>query len=70
MYGSYAKDCAHKNSDIDVAVVVPKIKDWFSESAMLCHAIWNVDTSIEPILIEENEASPLYSDIMHTGITV
>jgi len=71
LYGSYSKDCAHKNSDIDVAVIVPELKgDWMETSSKLWGATWNVNTLIEPVLIEECHPSPLYEDIMTNGIAV
>ena len=71
LYGSYSKDCAHKDSDIDVAVVVPKLSgDFMVTLAQLWTASRKVSTLIEPVLIEECHPSPLYDDILQTGIAV
>lgn len=71
LFGSYSKGNAHKESDIDVAVIVPELKDdWLSVSAKLWGATWDVSTKIEPVLLEDIHPSPLYQDIMHTGIAV
>ena len=71
LYGSYSKDCAHKDSDIDVAVVVPKLSgDFLVTLAQLWTASRKVSTLIEPVLIEECHPSPLYDDILQTGIAV
>lgn len=71
LYGSYSKGTAHKDSDIDVAVIVPELdNNWLETSAKLWGATWNINTLIEPILMEESDSSPLYSDIMRTGIAV
>ena len=37
MFGSYAKDCPNEWSDIDVAVIVPKIEEgtWWDASSSL-----------------------------------
>lgn len=68
LYGSYSKGTAHKDSDIDVAVIVPKIKDdKLTSSAYLWHKVDDVSLLIEPVLMEEGEASPLYEDVMRTG---
>ncbi len=41
MFGSYAKDCPNEWSDIDVAVIVPKITEgtWWETSAKLNHDV-------------------------------
>ena len=55
----------------DVAVVVPKLKDDFLKtSSLLWSLTWDINTSIEPVLIEEGQSSPLYEDILQTGILV
>ena len=70
MFGSYAKGCPNEWSDIDVAVIVPKIEKgtWWETSSSLCHDVDNVSLLIEPILLEQDEESPIYREVMHTGI--
>ena len=72
MYGSYAKGCPNVWSDIDVAVIVPQINNekWLEQSAELVHESHLTNSLIEPVLMEENEDSLLYSDVMRTGIAV
>lgn len=72
MFGSYSKGNANSDSDIDVAVVVPKIdKDkWLEWSKTLWHYVDGVSMLIEPVLMEQDEQSPLYRDVMRTGIAV
>ena len=71
LYGSYSKGNAHAESDIDVAVIVPKLHDdWLKLSTRLWMIAPMVDIHIEPVLMEENEPSPLYRDVMRTGIAV
>lgn len=71
LYGSYSKGNAHAESDIDVAVIVPKLHDdWLKLSTRLWMIAPKVDIHIEPVLMEENEPSPLYRDVMRTGIAV
>ena len=49
IFGSYAKNNAHKYSDIDVCVVSPKFgKDPVDEMQYLFKQRRNVDSSIEP----------------------
>ena len=71
MYGSYSKGNANRDSDIDVAVVVSSYGDRKLE---LSKALWrdvdNVSLLIEPVLISEDHPSPLYDDVMRTGIAV
>ena len=70
LYGSYSKGTATKDSDIDVAVIVPRIENRFYLSGKLWGATRQIDTLIEPVLLEKNESSPLYDDIMRTGMRV
>ena len=72
MYGSYAKGYANPDSDIDVAVIVPEseITDAWEQWADLCNDVWKVNVLIEPVLLEEQEDSPLYRDVMRTGVAV
>ncbi len=71
LFGSYSKGNANKDSDIDVAVVIPELKgDWFTIVPELWSATRSVSTLIEPVLLEECHPSPLYDDVMRTGIAV
>ena len=71
LFGSYSKGYAHEDSDIDVAVVVSEVQgDFLNESAKLWRLTLEVNTLIEPILIESNHPSPLYEDILRSGILI
>ena len=72
MFGSYAKDCPNEWSDIDVAVIVPKIEEgtWWDASSSLCHDVDKVSLYLEPILLESGEDSPIYREVMRTGVAV
>lgn len=72
MYGSYSKGTPNPWSDIDVAVIVPQIDDdkWFEASVALSEDVDKVSLLIEPVLMTENRWSPLYEDVMLTGIAV
>lgn len=73
MYGSYSKGYPNPWSDIDVAVVVPKIEgDWLEQSTELAGDVRKVSILIEPVLMEEPKDyyNPLYEDIIRTGIAV
>ena len=72
MFGSYSKGYANPDSDIDVAVIVPEpeITDHWEQWADLWSDVRKVNTLIEPILMEDNEDSPLYREVMRTGVAV
>ena len=71
LFGSYSKGNARPDSDIDVAVIVPELKeDFLKASALLWSLTWNLNTLIEPVLIETIHPSPLYEDIIRTGIRI
>ena len=72
MYGSYAKDCPNKWSDIDVAVILPTVNDsqWYETSVALGEDVDKVSFLIEPVLMAEDRWSPLYDDVMRTGVAV
>lgn len=58
LFGSYAKGNPREESDIDVAVVVSRIKndkEYFDKKMQLWRMILDVDTRIEPILLEKDE---------------
>lgn len=71
MFGSYSKGCANPDSDIDVAVIVPTYGDKKIEiSKNLWHDVRQVSFLIEPVLMANDKWSPLYEDVMRTGIAV
>jgi len=71
MYGSYSKGNATPDSDIDVAVIVPSYGDQkFEISKNLWHDVDKVSLLIEPVLMADDRWSPLYDDVMRTGIPV
>ena len=71
LYGSYSKGYANPWSDIDVAVIVPTIEvGWLNVSTDISLDAIKLNTLIEPVLMQENEPSPLYRDVMRTGIAV
>ena len=71
MFGSYSKGYARLDSDIDVAVIVPSLGDnWWPWTKQLRHEVRKVSTLIEPVLMEEDCHSPLYDDVMRTGVAV
>ena len=71
LFGSYSKGNPNPDSDIDVAVIVPTYGDRKLE---ISKALWRdtreVSFLIEPVLMAEDRWSPLYDDVMLTGIAV
>ena len=71
MYGSYSKGTQRPESDIDVAVVVPQVNgNWLDLSTTLWLIAPQVNYLIEPVLIDQRFDSPLYDDVMRTGIAI
>ena len=71
LYGSYSKGTARPESDIDVAVVVPAVQDdWLEVTTTLWLLAPQINCLIEPVLIDQRYPSPLYDDIIRTGIAI
>ena len=71
MFGSYSKGYANPDSDIDVAIIVPTYGDQkFEISKKLWRDVDQVSFLIEPVLMAEDCWSPLYDDVMRTGVPV
>lgn len=71
LYGSYSKGNPNPWSDIDVAVIIPTLEgDWLKLSIALNRNVRKVNLRIEPVLMMEDQWSPLYDDVMLTGIAV
>lgn len=72
MFGSYAKDCPNEWSDIDVAVIVPRVDydKWRDTAIILGRATDDISCYIEPILLESGEDTPIYREVMRTGVVV
>lgn len=71
LYGSYARGDYKKDSDIDVAVIVPKSsisKNILDDMAKLFKLRRNISTDIEPVLlIDEEDASGFLESISKYG---
>ena len=72
LYGSYAKGTAKADSDIDVAIIVDKIKgDFFSYAPLLWKLRRQIDDRIEPIIFEKGkDKSGFLSYIIKNGIEI
>lgn len=71
LYGSYSKGGYSSDSDIDVAVIVDKLKDdFFEDTPLLWKLRRKISSLIEPVLLVDDMTDPLYRDIINTGIRV
>jgi predicted nucleotidyltransferase len=71
LFGSYSNGGYNDNSDIDIAVIVAHRSDnFFNDTPLLWTLKRKVSNLIEPILLTENDDSPLYSNIIRTGILI
>jgi predicted nucleotidyltransferase len=72
LFGSYAKGTNHKDSDIDVAIIVNKISDdYFATTPLLWKLRRQIDDRIEPILFEkDNDKSGFIDEIRLHGIEI
>ena len=74
LYGSYARGDYKKDSDIDVAVVVPRSsisKDILNDMAKLYKLTVGISTDIEPVLIvDEEDPSGFLDNISKYGDVV
>jgi predicted nucleotidyltransferase len=69
LYGSYSRDAARRDSDIDVAVVLDSVEeDFLTCEARLFRLRREIDARIEPVLLEEsNDKSGFLEEILKTG---
>lgn len=71
LFGSYAQNSADANSDIDVALVLESMPDFFSTQQALMKLRRNIDLRIEPhpIKVEDfNRDNPFAAEIEATGV--
>ncbi len=71
LYGSYARGDYRKDSDIDVAVIVPRTsisKNILEDMAKLCKLRRDISSDIEPVLlIDEYDPSGFLDSISEYG---
>jgi predicted nucleotidyltransferase len=73
LFGSYAKGSEHEESDIDLALVLDNMPDFFSTQMLLMRLRRKVDLRIEPHPICEkdfNTMNPLACEIQKYGIEI
>jgi predicted nucleotidyltransferase len=74
LFGSYAKGNPHKDSDIDVALIVNHLEDDYDHwntGLILWRLRWNIDLRIEPHLIARDmDFADMVMEIERTGIDI
>ncbi|MDY0075715.1 MAG: nucleotidyltransferase domain-containing protein [Bacteroidales bacterium] len=72
LFGSYANNTNHIDSDIDIAIVVKNIEgDFFDIQPLLWKLRRQIDDRIEPVLIEkDNDLSGFLTEIQRNGIEI
>ncbi len=71
LFGSYARGKAREESDIDIALVIENMVDFFSTQKLLMKLRRTIDLRIEPHPIGENEftrVNPFAHEIQKYGI--
>lgn len=71
LFGSYAKNTPHRDSDIDIAVVLKSKKDAYDLNLELMKIRRDIDLRIEPhafLKKDFNENNPLAHEILKYGI--
>ena len=69
LFGSCVKGNANETSDIDIAVIFDGFKgDWFQTCVKLSGLTWNINTAIEPILLDsQDDRTGFVEEVMQTG---
>ena len=72
LFGSYAKGTAHKDSDIDVALVVSHFEgDFFDIVPPIWRLTKTVDTRIEPhVIARDTDYAGFIDEIQNTGVRI
>ena len=72
LFGSYAKGTAHKDSDIDVALVVNHFDgDFFDIIPPIWRLVERVDFRIEPhVIARDTDYAGFIDEIQRTGIQI
>ena len=73
IFGSFAKGTQREDSDIDIAVVLGRMDNFFEVQMELFRRRRKIDLRIEPHPFDENDFShnnPVAAEIMNTGIEV
>ncbi len=71
LFGSYARGNQHRDSDIDIAVIVDHVDQYYETLIRLYHAARLVSDDIEPhLLIEGRDPGGFLNTVRKSGIKV
>ena len=73
IFGSFAKDNYHKDSDVDLAIVLYSFSNSFDTEVKSMILRRKNETIIEPHLFDQkefNHSNPLANEILKTGIEI
>lgn len=71
LFGSFAENRAFEDSDIDIAMVMPEVKNKFYKEVELTRYRREVDSRIEPHVINADDLdSPFYEEVIKRGIKI
>ncbi len=73
LFGSYAKGTEREESDIDIAIVLGNMTDFYETQMQLMRLRRKIDLRIEPHPISEkdfNDLNPFAFEIKKTGIEI
>ena len=72
VFGSYARGEATAESDIDIAVIIKNVNDYFETRVELMKLRRNVNLYIEPHPIDEKDfkSHPLFNEITKAGLKI
>ncbi|MBF0099646.1 MAG: nucleotidyltransferase domain-containing protein [Desulfobacterales bacterium] len=73
LFGSYAKGLENNDSDIDIAIVIGNMSNFFTVQMQLMRLRRDIDLRIEPHPIDESDfttMNPLAHEIQKSGIEI
>ena len=73
LFGSFARGNQNEDSDIDIALIIGKMDNFFLAQIQLMKLRRKIDLRIEPHPIEENDfnvSNPFANEILRTGIEI
>ncbi len=71
LFGSFAQDRAFEDSDIDIAMVMPEIKNKFFKELELTKYRRKIDSRIEPHIINAYDLNtPFYEEVTKNGYRI
>ena len=73
LFGSFAKNNNHKDSDIDLAIVIDEVQNTFETEVKLMTLRKNDETIIEPHVFEKTDfvkTNPFINEILSYGIQI